>query len=113
LQEFNFLVNVQRGKRHANADFLSRISEEVNPESINDNFPNAHLFNVEIIPAEYADVIHHLNTSTFPQEYNDKQKERLAHKALPYTLIAQVLYKKEKDGILRRCVNPSEVELIL
>jgi hypothetical protein len=113
LQEFNFLVNVQPGKRHANADFLSRISEEVNPESINDNFPNAHLFNVEIIPAEYADVIHHLNTSTFPQEYNDKQKERLAHKALPYTLIAQVLYKKEKDGILRRCVNPSEVELIL
>jgi hypothetical protein len=113
LQEFNFLVNVRPGKRHANADFLSQISEEVDPESINDNFPDAHLFNVEIIPAEYVDVIHYLSTSTFPQEYNDKQKQRLAHKALPYTLIAQVLYKKGKDGILRRCVNLSEVELIL
>jgi hypothetical protein len=94
LQEFNFLVNIRPGKRHANADFLSRIREEVNPESINDNFPDAHLFNVEIIPVEYADVIHYLSTST--QEYNDKQKQRLVHKALPYTLIAQVLFKKGK-----------------
>jgi hypothetical protein len=113
LQEFDFTVNVRPGKKHANADFLSRMSEEINPESIDDSFPDAHLFNVEIILAEYADVIHYLSTSTFPSDYSDKQKQRLAHKALPYTLIAQILYKKGKDGILRRCINPSEVELIL
>jgi hypothetical protein len=96
LQEFNFVVNVRPGKRHANADFLSRISEKVNPESINDSFPDAHLFNIEIIPAEYANVIHYLSTSTFSLEYNDKQKQRLAHKALPYTLIAKIYTKREK-----------------
>ena len=89
------------------------MSEEVNLESINDNFPDAHLFNVEIIPIEYADAIYYLSTSTFPSDYNDKQKQRLVHKALPYTLIAQVLYKKGKDGILKRCVNPNKVNLIL
>ena len=91
LQEFDFIVDVRLGKKHANADFLSRISEEVNPESINDNFRDAHLFNVEIIPAEYANVIHYLSTSTFPTDYNEKQKQRLAHKALPYTLTPKVL----------------------
>ena len=113
MQEFDFTIDVRPGKKHANADFLSRISEEVNLKSINDNFPDAHLFNVEIILAEYVDVIHYLSTSTFSTDYNDKQKQRLAHKALPYTLIAHILYKKRKDDILRRCVNPNEVELIL
>jgi hypothetical protein len=113
LQEFDFTVNVQPGKKHTNADFLSRMSEEVNPESIDDSFPDAHLFNVEIILAQYANVIHYLSTSTFFHDYIDKQKQSLAHKALPYTLIAQILYKKGKDGILRRCINPSEVDLIL
>jgi hypothetical protein len=113
LQEFDFTINVLPGKKHANADFLSQMSEEVNPESINDSFPDAHLFNVEYIPIEYVYVIHYLSTSTFLHDYTNKQKQRLAHKALPYTLIAQILYRKDKDGILRRCINPSEVDLIL
>jgi hypothetical protein len=81
-------------------NLFSRMSEEVNLESINDNFPNVHLFNVEIILVEYANVIYYLTTSTFLHDYIDKQKQRLAHKALPYMLIADVLYEKGKDGIL-------------
>ena len=49
LQEFDFIINVRLGKSHTNADFLSRVSEQVNPESIDDAFPDAHLFNVDII----------------------------------------------------------------
>jgi hypothetical protein len=113
LQEFDFIVNVWLGKKHANANFLSRMSEETNPKSIDDNFPNVHLFNVKIILAEYIDVRHYLSTSIFTQDYTNKQKQRLAHKALPYTLITNILYKKGKDGILRRCINLSEVEIIL
>jgi hypothetical protein len=47
-----------------NANFLSRISEEVNPKSFNDNFPYAHIFTVEILPIEYANVIHYLITKS-------------------------------------------------
>ena len=113
LQEFDFTVTVRPGKRHANADFLSRLSEDVNPESINDSFPDAHIFHVDVIPIEYAEVIHYLTTGEFPQTYTEKQKQQLAYKAQPYTMVADVLYKQGKDGILRRCINPSEVSLIL
>jgi hypothetical protein len=45
LQEFNFTINVRPNKIHANADFLLQISEEINAESIDDNFLDARLFN--------------------------------------------------------------------
>jgi hypothetical protein len=112
LQEFNFTINVRPNKTHANVDFLSRISEEINPEFINDNFPDAQLFNVDVILAEYLDIIHYLTTNTFFLEYTDKQKQCLIFKAQPYTMIGGVLYRKGKDEILRRCINPSEVLLI-
>ena len=113
LQEFDFDVDVRPGKKHANADFLSRLSKEVNPTSIDDSLPDAHLFNVDVIPVEYADVLYYLKNNTFPLEYTDKQKQQLVYKMRLYTLIGDVLYKQGRDGILQRCINPSEVQLIL
>ena len=113
LQEFDFDVDVRPRKKHANADFLSRLSKEVNPTSIDDSLPDAHLFNVDVIPVEYADVLYYLKNNIFPLEYTDKQKQQLVYKMRPYTLIGEVLYKQGHDGILRRCINPSEVQLIL
>ena len=113
LQEFDFDVDVRPGKKHANADFLSRLSKEVSPTSIDDNLPDAHLFNVDIILAEYADVLYYLKNNTFSLEYTDKQKQQLIYKMCPYTLIGKVLYKQGRDGILRRYINPSEVQTIL
>ena len=89
LQEFDFDVDVRPGRKHANADFLSRLSKEVNPTSIDDSLPDAHLFNVDVIP---ADVLHFLK-NTFPLEYTDKQKQ-LVYKMRPYTLKGEVLYKQ-------------------
>ena len=108
-----FLINVRPRKSHTNADFLSRVSEQINPKSIDNAFPDAHLFNVDIIPPEYANVIYYLTKGVFFADYSDKQKQRLVFKAQPYTMIGEVLYKKGKDEILRRCINSSEVPLIL
>ena len=65
LQEFNFVINDRPGKIHANIDFLSRISKEINPKSIDDNFPDAQLFYFDVIPTEYADIIYYLTTNIF------------------------------------------------
>ena len=113
LQEFDFDVDVRLGKKHANADFLSRLSKEVDPTSIDDSLLDAHLFNVDVIPIEYADVLYYLKNNTFPLEYIDKQKQQLVYKMRSYSLIGEVLYKQGRDGILQRCINPSEVQLIL
>ena len=92
LQESDFDVDVRPRKKHANADFLSRLSKEVNPTSIDDSLPDAHLFNVDVIPIEYADVLYYLKNNTFPLENTNKQKQQLVYKMRPYTLIGEVLY---------------------
>ena len=113
LQEFDFDVDVRPQKKHANADFLSRLSKEVNPASIDNSLPDVHLFNVDIIPVEYTNVLCYLKNNTFRLEYIDKQKQQLIYKMRPYTLIGEVLYKQGRDGIIQRCLNPSEVQIIL
>jgi len=80
---------------------------------IDDEFLDAALFQVEVLPTEYADIIHFLSTGQFPLDYTEKQKKKLVYKIGLYTLIADTLYKKGKDEILRCCINPSEVLLIL
>ena len=113
LQEFDFDVDVRPGKKHANIDFLSQLSKEVNPTSIDNSLPDAYLFNVDVIPVEYADVLYYLKNNTFPLEYTDKQNQQLIYKMHPHTLIGEVLYKQGRDSILQRCINPSEVQIIL
>jgi hypothetical protein len=54
-----------------------------------------------------------LDKGIFLQDCIDKQKRRLVYRAEPYTLISGIFYKKGKDEILKRCINPSEVPLIL
>jgi hypothetical protein len=92
---------------------LSRISDKLGYEPIDDDFLDAHLFNVDVIHPEYADIIHYLDKGIFPEAYSEKQKQRLVYRAEPYTLISGLLYKQGKDGILRRCINPSEIPSIL
>ena len=100
LQEFDFDVDVRPGKKHANVDFLLRLRKEVNPTSIDDSLLDPHLFNVDIIPVEYAYVLYYLKNNTFPLEYIDKQEQQLIYKMRLYTLIGEVLYKQGRDGIL-------------
>ena len=57
LQEFNFTINTMLGKSHANVNFLSRVSEKFNFESLDDSLYDAQLFNANIIPSKYAEVI--------------------------------------------------------
>jgi len=72
-----------------------------------------NLFQVDTIPGEYADIIHFISTGQFSLEYTKKQKKKLVYKVGPYTLIDEVFYKKGNDKILRRCINPSKVPIIL
>ncbi len=74
LQEFDFTIHVRPKKKHGKGDFFSRISIETNLKSIDDSLPDAHLFNVDIIPIEYADVIHFFSTGIFLLEYTEKTK---------------------------------------
>jgi hypothetical protein len=114
LQEFDFTIVVRPGKSHGNADHLSRLEplENSNLEPLNDQLPDADLFEVDVIFPDYVDIITYLKTNQVPGEYNSKQVEALLRRSAPFTLIGETLYKQGHDGILRRCLNPSEVPLI-
>lgn len=113
LQEFDFTMEVRPGKKHANADHLSRLTTELGIEPISDTLPDAALFAVDVISREYAELLEYLKFQTFPNNFTEKMKKNLVVKSTPYTILGDVLYKKGKDGILRRCIFQSEVQTIL
>jgi hypothetical protein len=113
LQEFEFTVEVRPGKKHGNADHLSRLTEAEGTESVNDALPDAQLFSVDVITNQYKDIIQYLTSQEFPPEFSTSRKRNLIEQCAPFTMLGSVLYKLGKDGVLRRCIFESEVENIL
>ena len=106
-------IQVRPGRSHANADHLSRLSDAVGTEPIDDSFADVDLFFIDKVSPEYAEIIDYLQTNTFPKGLFEKQQQRLVFRAAPYSIIADTLYKKNKDGVLRRCIMSSEIPSIL
>jgi len=81
LQEFNFDIVVHPGKQHSNADFLSRLDESLDPNAslVEDDVPDAKLFEVDVINVEYA-------SNLIPPHYTEKQRRALVKRSVPYTL---------------------------
>ena len=50
LLEFDFTVVVKKGTTHQQADHLSRLTSREAPKGIEDDLPDAYLFNIEMIP---------------------------------------------------------------
>ena len=63
LQEFNFTIEVRPGKSYTNANHLSQLNEESGSEPIDDSFPDAQLFYINVIPREYVVIIEYLSIS--------------------------------------------------
>ena len=59
-QEFNFEIIVKPGRLNVGPDHLSCIETEEEPTNIDDGFPDAQLFRVEIAEYQYAPIIQFL-----------------------------------------------------
>ena len=70
---------------------------------IDNDLPNAHLFRVEGVPSNLAEIAQFLQEGTTPQGYSEKKNKILAIKPNPITLINKSLYKLGLDDILCRC----------
>jgi hypothetical protein len=67
-QQFNFEVIVKPGKLNAGLDHLSRVKNGEEPTNLEDKFPGAQLFSVQIVNEYFADIIQYLSIGTAPQE---------------------------------------------
>jgi hypothetical protein len=112
-QEFDFEVIVKPGKLNARPDHLSRVTNGEEPTNLEDNFPNAQLFLVQVADGYFDDIIEYLSTSILPQEFITAHKKNLVVRVAYYQLIAGHLYKMGADTILRRSVLEHERSRIL
>jgi hypothetical protein len=87
-QEFDFEVIVKPGKLNTRLNHMSRITNGEEPMNLEDNFPDAQLFSVQIVDEYFADIIQYLSTRTVPHEFNIAQKKNLVVRASYYQLIA-------------------------
>jgi hypothetical protein len=69
-QEFDFEVIVKPRKLNAGPDHLSRVANGEEPTNLEDNFPNAELFLVQVANEYFVDIIEYLSTETTPQYFN-------------------------------------------
>jgi hypothetical protein len=112
-QEFDFEVIVKLGKLNAGPDHLSRVTNGEEPMNLEDNFPDAQLFSVQIADDYFTEIIQYLSTGTAPQEYTTAQRKNLVIRTTDYQLITRHLYNMGIDSILRRYVLDHERPRIL
>jgi hypothetical protein len=99
-QEFDFEVIVKPGKLNARPDHLSRVINGEEPTNLEDNFPDAQLFSVQIVNDYFVEIIQYLSIGTVPQGYTTTQKKNLVVCSADYQLIVGHLYKMGADSIL-------------
>ena len=113
LTEFDYSVQFKPGKMHLQADHLSRLSEEMGTEEIDDEFPDGRLFTVQKVPLWYSYIAEFLSTQTFPPGLDQNERRKIRVNSTNFAIIANKLYRRGVDGILRRCVDYTEVPAIL
>jgi hypothetical protein len=66
LQEFNIIIKDWSGRENLVADFLSRVPKTNNSLTVEEKFPNEHLFSITIKTPWYADVENYLEAGKLP-----------------------------------------------
>jgi hypothetical protein len=119
LQEFYLLIVERKGEDNPIADHLSRMENIPNdPIPINDSFPNEQLANINMSSIRvaspwFAYYVNFLVGTFMPPHFNSQQRNKFSYDLRHYFWDDPFLYKKDVDGIIRRCVPESEQQSII
>ena len=80
-QEYDFEIIVKPGRFNARVDHLSRIDSGEEPSNLEDNFPDAQLFSIQITDEYYDDIIQFLTIGLALVEFTKQQKKQLVVRA--------------------------------
>ena len=80
---------------------MSRIDTGEEPTGIENDLPDAHLFQIEFVPSDLEETAQFLKEGCALEGTSDKKKNTMAMKATPYTIINIFLYKLGLDDVLR------------
>ena len=74
LTEFDYTLQYKPGKKHLQADHLSRIFTELSSTNIDDEFPDARLFAIRNVPSWYEYIAEFLSTQQFPPHMDKNER---------------------------------------
>ena len=92
---------------------MSRLSEEVGTNPIDDKFMYDNLFLVTSSPDWYAGIVDFLITQRLLVEWTKEELRKVRVNSRHFEVVGNRLYRRGADGILRRCVSEAEVPDIL
>ena len=104
LQEFNITIVDRPGKSNVVAYFLSRLDNPHEATTVNDDFPDEHLFAMSTDAPWFADIANYLVTGKTPPHLSACEKWNIIQKSATYSWIQGDLFYTGLDMIIRRCV---------
>ena len=113
LLEFDFTVCVRPGKSHMRVDHLSRITNDESPIGIEDDLPDATLFQVKIAPRWAEQIVGLLSIDFLASPRDFSSREDALRTIERYTLISGRLYYLGRDQVLRLCLDPEDYESVI
>jgi len=106
-------IRQKERRMHLQADHLSRLSEEIGKNPVNDMLIDDSLFVVTSTPEWYAGIVEFLTTHKLPKEWTKEERRKVRVNSRQFVVVGHRLFRRGSDGILRRCVSKTEVEAIL
>ncbi|GJW84363.1 reverse transcriptase domain-containing protein [Tanacetum coccineum] len=121
LQEFTIEIKDKKGTENLAVNHLFRLEnpglEELNEDTIQDNFPDEHLMVIKLKNTEtdpwYADYANFLISKIVPQHLTYYLRGKFLNDVRKYIWDDPYLFKSCPDGIIRRCVFGRELYEIL
>ena len=77
-------------------------------KGIDDDLPDAYLFNIEMIPKWSEQYVPLMTIGKFDIPLPLREKQALIQEIASLKMLARHLYKEGQDGILRLCIEPFE-----
>ena len=61
----------------------------------------------------YRDLVHYLQVGMLPEHWNSEQRRALHLKSASYQIVEGVLFRKNYDGVLLRCLEKEDAKKVM
>ena len=105
LEEFDYTVEYKPGRMHLQADHLSRLSEKMGENPVDDRLVDDNLFVVTAKPDWYAGIVEFLTTQKLPEDWTKEERRKVRVNSRHFVVVGHRLFRRGADGLLRRYVS--------